>query len=66
MTQVERALGVVDDHRVTRSRLRDEAMKKVYMLIAYIRQGISSRKRKFHCRRHGCVHICNTTAVTFL
>lgn len=52
MTQVERTLGVIGDHRVTLNRPRDEAMK-VYMLIAFIRQGISSRKRKCDCRRHG-------------
>lgn len=52
MTQAERTLGVVDDHGETMNQPWDEAMKKVYMLIACIRQGISSRKRKFHRRRH--------------
>lgn len=44
MTQVERTLGVRDDHRVTVNRPWDEPIKKVFVAIAYIRQGISSRK----------------------
>lgn len=53
MTLPERTLGVMADHRVTMNLPWDEAMKKVYMLIAHNRQGISSRKGKFHCIMEG-------------